>query len=847
MEFPGNVQASRLFMKLAEDASLLEIVSGIRTTVERLAAETVRTVPNFTDHTVRHMDALWVVADAVLASEEVASMSKAEAFLLSSSFYLHDIGMAFAATEKGAELLRSSQEYKSTMLSLKGMDEGSADAVALANAARMLHAEAALTLALHPIPGTDRFIIESKSVRDAWGNTLGNIAASHHWNCTKLEATFGDSNVFPLPDGNSADLLLTACYLRLIDYAHINRDRARSLDRAVKMPLADGSLIHWLAQEHIDGPARTGDELIYRSAKPVSDVNSWWLFYELLSGLNKEIKSVRKLLRNRRHKNKELSLVGVRGVDTPDETAKLIPPDGFLPVEVGVSASRADKIVKLLAGETLYGAHPVAAVRELLQNARDAVGLKRAVAENQAEITLAKLPIRISIRSSVGASELVIQDWGIGMSEKVMTDYLLSIGASYWDTMYISEFPNLVGHGFKHAGRFGIGFLSVFMLGSEIEVESNRAGQDRFRLKIRGTSQRGELRKIENSGHSGTLIKIALNESVVEKLGSLKAIVEAYAPTLPHSIEVEELGQRHLFDEGWIYKLSDEEFHDWAYRTLRGGSRLGMHRHVDRLKFIEEYWIVDDDDMKWVSGMPTFVSGQTRLIASSLGVSLLCSHGLVVERIPTPGFAGLIEIEDLELTSSRNSALNPDVEGVLSKAREGVRSSVQRNLEYLARTNVVIGKTKFFEKCIRYYGKEIFIGSDVPWVGELRRPGTFVMLSTAELLSRLTQANSVFLYYNSGPVTAIKEWAKEGVPDNEIAILFEDSPCHFYRNRDDHISGCTLDKIIPDGRRDELLNMFIELLADAWGASVEAICQSSSFTAIESKAWGRISKRQLVS
>ena len=36
--------------------------------------------------------------------------------------------------------------------------------------------------------------------------------------------------------------------------------------------------------------------------------------------------------------------------------------------------------------------------------------------------------------------------------------------------------------GFKSAGKFGIGFLSVFMLGDEVNVESNRTGEERYRL-----------------------------------------------------------------------------------------------------------------------------------------------------------------------------------------------------------------------------------------------------------------------------------------------------------------------------------------------------------------------------
>jgi hypothetical protein len=167
-------------------------------------------------------------------------------------------------------------------------------AAGLAVSVRHLHSRVALELAINEIPGSDGyFVFANKIDRDLWGQTCGQIAASHHWNVAQLEATFGRQREAALPGGRKADLLYIAACLRLIDYAHINRDRASSMDRAFRTQLGPESLQHWLTQEHIDGPQRDkGDYLSYRAAKPISSVDAWWLFYEMLNGLDAEIRAV---------------------------------------------------------------------------------------------------------------------------------------------------------------------------------------------------------------------------------------------------------------------------------------------------------------------------------------------------------------------------------------------------------------------------------------------------------------------------------------------------------------------------------------------------------------------------
>lgn len=228
MDIPRVVTSSNLYARLGGDPELLTALLSLRSVAGSLAETVSRTVSAFTDHTLKHMDALWGVTDRILTASEVANLSHAEAFLLACGFYLHDIGMAYAATDEGLARIRSSPVYASfiasTPLSLHA--DATFQARALAHAVRTLHAGAATELATKPVPGTDVYLFESRSIREAWAETCGRIAASHHWSLEAVERELGSQGVVPLPSGRRGDLGYAASLLRLTDYAHINRDRA---------------------------------------------------------------------------------------------------------------------------------------------------------------------------------------------------------------------------------------------------------------------------------------------------------------------------------------------------------------------------------------------------------------------------------------------------------------------------------------------------------------------------------------------------------------------------------------------------------------------------------------------
>src|SRR3546814_289514 len=114
---------------------------------------------------------------------------------------------------------------------------------------------------------------------------------------------------------------------------------------------------------------------------------------------------------------------------------------------------------------------PTVSLRELIQNAADAVQARRRFDERDSDYGL----ISVGLEDRVDGTWLLVEDNGIGMSELVLTGPLLDFGTSFWRSpLAMDEFPGLMAAGMTAIGRFGIGFFSVFMLGSEVRVYSRR-------------------------------------------------------------------------------------------------------------------------------------------------------------------------------------------------------------------------------------------------------------------------------------------------------------------------------------------------------------------------------------
>ena len=119
-------------------------------------------------------------------------------------------------------------------------------------------------------------------------------------------------------------------------------------------------------------------------------------------------------------------------------------------------------VLKLLI-EDLYGGDPYLTIRELIQNAHDALVELPSIAHLERAITL-------TLGQSGEDRYIEVIDTGIGMSESGIEESLCVVGNTD-KLIKARENPQIIG-------RFGIGFLSSFIVAERVEVVTRQRGSD---------------------------------------------------------------------------------------------------------------------------------------------------------------------------------------------------------------------------------------------------------------------------------------------------------------------------------------------------------------------------------
>jgi len=124
-----------------------------------------------------------------------------------------------------------------------------------------------------------------------------------------------------------------------------------------------------------------------------------------------------------------------------------------------------EKISKLLMGENLYG-NKKYGLREIIQNSIDATSTMKEIFEKQG-VRKEYQPL-ICVQLDRDKNSVIIKDNGTGMSKDVLFKYFFNVGTSYYKT---DEYKN-EKLSYIPIGKYGIGFLSCFMLSDEILLET---------------------------------------------------------------------------------------------------------------------------------------------------------------------------------------------------------------------------------------------------------------------------------------------------------------------------------------------------------------------------------------
>jgi hypothetical protein len=515
---------------------LREAYREFRNRVAKLVEAIKVELPDLTVHDITHLDAMWRVAGEIVGPNY--QVNPAEAFVLGGAILLHDAAHVLAAYKGGLADIKTTIQWRDLIAQkFRGTDPDTKSVrgkAAVFEVLRQLHAQQAekLLSLTWRVPGTDTYLhlLGDDELRHHYGDLIGQIASSHHWSVSRVAQVFSARRVtapgFLSPASWVVDTLKVALMLRTADAAHIDDRRAPLFAFALRQP--EGvSLDHWQFQSKLGQPTASGTgELLISSASTfsVDERKAWWLAYDTACMVDRELRDAHSVLREERRE--PFAVTSVLGATSAEAFANHVQCKGWTPVDVRPRINDVPHVVEMLGGAKLYGDDYSVPIRELMQNACDAVRALRTIGgldDNEGEVVL-------SVEKGDGDGIWVsITDTGIGMSRHALTYVLLDFGHSLWGSDHVrEEWPGLASKDFAPAGQFGIGFFSVFMLGQEVRVSTRRhvryenEESDQWTLGFdNGLQSRPWLRKsqaTEELPRAGTRVAVRVPQQICDKV-----------------------------------------------------------------------------------------------------------------------------------------------------------------------------------------------------------------------------------------------------------------------------------------------------------------------------------------
>lgn len=438
-------------------------------------------------HDITHIDALWETAELLLSDDE--SLTPLEAFTLGCAFLIHDLGLSLAAYPNGLSDLKAKPAWQDLLIGTfrrrLGRDPEEAErnnppleiAESIAfEMVRDLHAEtASQLLSMEWRDSTSKTtyrLLDDVELLASFGMLIGMLGHSHWWHTEELASHFPQKLLSPpvgFPREWTIDPLKLAMILRLADIAHIDARRAPTFLKLLRRP-AGLAEQHWSFQEKLYQLRREGDRLVY-TGQPfrITDAQAWWLCFDTLQNVDEELRKADNL--NVDLNRRRFAAQGVLNSENPLRLRSLVPTEGWTPVDARIRVGSVASLVSRMGGRELYGDNQVVPLRELIQNAADAVRARRLLEKRPPDWGA------VLIRTGADAAGpwLEVEDNGVGMSVEVLTGHLLDFGNSFWTSKEATtHFPGLTAKGFKSTGQYGIGFFSLFMWGDRVRVVTRR-------------------------------------------------------------------------------------------------------------------------------------------------------------------------------------------------------------------------------------------------------------------------------------------------------------------------------------------------------------------------------------
>jgi Molecular chaperone, HSP90 family len=182
-----------------------------------------------------------------------------------------------------------------------------------------------------------------------------------------------------------------------------------------------------------------------------------------------------------------------------------------------------NEIVRLLMTDNLYKNSSLF-IRELLQNSLDALRLRKAIYKKDGfEWNAGEVSFRHYI-DSYGQHIVECKDNGCGMDERIVTNFLGKVGRSYYRSPEFERLRTILkdkGVDFEPCSKFGIGFMSCFMIGDRIQIFTRKDYGQGFAfgkplvIEINGLGGLIVIKEGDSKQDIGTTVKVFSREKTI--------------------------------------------------------------------------------------------------------------------------------------------------------------------------------------------------------------------------------------------------------------------------------------------------------------------------------------------
>ncbi|HEY8098001.1 MAG TPA: ATP-binding protein [Methylobacter sp.] len=639
-----------------------------------------------------------------------------EGFVLGGAILLHDAALCFEAYEGGQEGLRQCVEWKDAYAAAQDRSphesESNLRSTADFAALRNLHAKQAGRLGTKgwKTDGKEIHLIDDFELRKYYGETIGLIAESHNWPLEKVSSKLRNQINTPggFPREWRVDPVKIACLLRCADAAHIDDRRApdflRALARRQGISANHWTAQNWLTRVDLDQSDPEKRSLLFTSNQNfgIEDVDAWWVAYDAIQLVESEIMSSNLLLasRGRSEDSPAFKIQKVSGTASPEALSEHICVQGWKPCAAKIHVGNIAHLVETLGGATLYGTDDQLTVvlRELIQNARDAVVARRNLSSAQGYEGIIRIRLKVEID---GTKIIDISDNGSGMSERVLTGPFLDFGNSFWvSDLAQHEFPGLRSSRFQPVGRYGIGFYSIFMAASEVNVFTRRwdsALTDTLMLSFpKGLTLRPTLSKQRpDDFEDSTIVSFHLKSSFAD-WSDIKVRQGIYGMQDHHVSFADYIASIVAgLDVDVEFKMNNDG--DWKRIHSRVTSlvdqqsklewleTISFRKYAGPINYIQEYctrlrYIYNGDRVCGLAALSTDLNMTNGFLARrTIGGLVTSAHGMGIQ-----GFAGFLDY--------RANSAKRDVSQFIDAPRESIEEWANEQIELLKANDVDLFK-----------------------------------------------------------------------------------------------------------------------------------------------------------